>query len=674
MRLLSTIVACLALAGLVARGSAQDQSFREEPDSVAVRQGETVTLTCAIDNVAGIVQWTKDNFALGSDRALPGYPRFTITGDVNRGQYNLLVQDTLLEDDGTYQCQASPTENQQGIRSQNAQLTIYLPPDNPVIEEGSSVSVIAGQPKNVTCRADNGKPAATLTWWKDGQEITEGITYITEDAGEKRKNGVSILTLNPSVDDHGKVLTCQSSNPAMDANKETTTQLNVEHTPVVVVQSDPPLVEEGSSVSLSCESRANPGEVRSSSGSRNDVNYQWKKNGVVLAGENGQVLRLNNVRREDNLQVFTCDATNAVGTNSANITLSVQYGPEPLKTTGQVIVDRGTSATLVCKWSGNPSPTIMWTKKGSSSVLGTGDTLTFPIVDQSHSGTYQCTAVVPGSGEDSREVVLVVNGPPIISSFEVQYASSGDEGQIECLSSNSPPPSRMAWTWNGIMLDTGTEGRFTAEQRDVHGGRLSVLTVSKVQAGDFAEYNCTVWNRLGLTSKIITLRQKEPLPLAAIVGGAVAGLVLILVIVLLVFVFCHRRRKKQGASNESITRLEVRDGQETPPKEKVEIIHRDHEAAKDKVPPPPPQRKYYITADYDDRDYSSKTSLGAPPPWTPPGGTYQDYKNGNLYSNPYNNYSSYPAVSEHSYERASIASRASRASEAQKKPRMMTHV
>ncbi|KAI8505714.1 Kin of IRRE-like protein 3, partial [Branchiostoma belcheri] len=612
-----------------------------------------------------------------------------------------------------------------------AQVTTAVPPDDPVIEEGASVSVIAGKPKNVTCRANNGKPAATLTWWKDGQaaraanllsgraqldnisvpeifktsgylitagrggidqwehqlvsvclpaapdelwtrqetsgpcnheklivkdnlkssdmiaaqmvvntyttgncfllrekvtlkEITEGITYITEDAGEKRENGVSVLTLNPSVDDHGKVLTCRSTNPAMDSNKETTTQLNVEHTPVVVVQSNPPLVEEGSSVSLSCESRANPGEV----------SYQWKKDGVVLAGETGQVLRLTNVRREDNMQVFTCDATNAVGTNSANLTLSVQsglrvrqghvlvgvfffscimtelcpgldldpitrhnrwkvvrvglfsfkeavfeseegslpptnwvdkfdkshrsglgpeklfftlctlqispfvapiegrgirvcgkditnictlqevpinlktYGPEIVKTTGQVIVDRGTSAALVCKWSGNPSPTIMWTKKGSSSVLGTGDTLSFPIVDQSHSGTYVCTAVVPGSGEDSREVVLVVNGPPIISSFEVQYASSGAEGQIECLSSNSPPPSRMAWTWNGVMLDSGTEGRFTAEQRDVHGGRLSVLTISKVQASDFAEYNCTVWNRLGLMSKIITLRQK----------------------------------------------------------------------------------------------------------------------------------------------------------------------
>ncbi|KAI8505715.1 hypothetical protein Bbelb_169040 [Branchiostoma belcheri] len=113
------------LGDMSGRVSAQDQSFRQQPESVAVRLGETVTLTCAIDNVAGVVQWTKDNFALGSDRALPGYPRHTITGDLNRGEYNLLIQDVLLEDDGKYQCQASPTETQGGIRSEDAELTIY---------------------------------------------------------------------------------------------------------------------------------------------------------------------------------------------------------------------------------------------------------------------------------------------------------------------------------------------------------------------------------------------------------------------------------------------------------------------------------------------------------------------------------------------------------------------
>ena len=41
------------------------QAFREFPTDTEVRQGDSVQLKCEIDNIGGLLQWTKDGFALG---------------------------------------------------------------------------------------------------------------------------------------------------------------------------------------------------------------------------------------------------------------------------------------------------------------------------------------------------------------------------------------------------------------------------------------------------------------------------------------------------------------------------------------------------------------------------------------------------------------------------------
>jgi hypothetical protein len=42
------------------------QAFREAPTDTSINQGDTVKLTCEVDNIAGQLQWTKDGFALGT--------------------------------------------------------------------------------------------------------------------------------------------------------------------------------------------------------------------------------------------------------------------------------------------------------------------------------------------------------------------------------------------------------------------------------------------------------------------------------------------------------------------------------------------------------------------------------------------------------------------------------
>ncbi|KAG6465063.1 hypothetical protein O3G_MSEX014915, partial [Manduca sexta] len=88
----------------------QQQYFRVVPRSLRVQEGAEAVLECAVANLAGQVQWTKDGFALGYSSVIPGYPRYAMFGDRRNGVYNLRIVNVTLEDDAEYQCQVGPAQ------------------------------------------------------------------------------------------------------------------------------------------------------------------------------------------------------------------------------------------------------------------------------------------------------------------------------------------------------------------------------------------------------------------------------------------------------------------------------------------------------------------------------------------------------------------------------------
>lgn len=75
-----------SLSLLPCAGVCGQQAFRMEPRNVTVRAGATALLKCEVLRASGTVQWVKDGLLLGPHRSLPGHPRYTITGDENRGE------------------------------------------------------------------------------------------------------------------------------------------------------------------------------------------------------------------------------------------------------------------------------------------------------------------------------------------------------------------------------------------------------------------------------------------------------------------------------------------------------------------------------------------------------------------------------------------------------------
>lgn len=62
------------------------QAFRTEPRNLTVRMGETAVLRCEVLRPSGTVQWVKDGLLLGPERSLPGFPRYSMIVNPQKGE------------------------------------------------------------------------------------------------------------------------------------------------------------------------------------------------------------------------------------------------------------------------------------------------------------------------------------------------------------------------------------------------------------------------------------------------------------------------------------------------------------------------------------------------------------------------------------------------------------
>lgn len=62
-----------------------------------------------------------------------------------------------------FQCQVTGVGSVEGVRSQSAKLTVYVPPDRPEIQQGPVVTSTAGATVQISCLSRGGKPAAEVS-------------------------------------------------------------------------------------------------------------------------------------------------------------------------------------------------------------------------------------------------------------------------------------------------------------------------------------------------------------------------------------------------------------------------------------------------------------------------------------------------------------------------------
>ncbi|XP_041471350.1 cell adhesion molecule 2-like [Lytechinus variegatus] len=197
----------------------------------------------------------------------------------NPTKYKLLGDDrstslTIINlntgDSGRYTCNVF---NLHGERSTTEILKVLtpVPPSRVFMSNAHSgrqylnnanISITAGESLSITCGANRARPPAVLQWL-----VPEDVTVVHQDQSDVIQDGSYIsrkaLTITPTRDDHGKILSCIASHPEIQRSLRSSVLLNVHVPPSSVLlfltggnqsQSTVLYVQEGSPTSITCKS------------------------------------------------------------------------------------------------------------------------------------------------------------------------------------------------------------------------------------------------------------------------------------------------------------------------------------------------------------------------------------------------------------------------------------
>ncbi|XP_047198390.1 B-cell receptor CD22-like [Hippoglossus stenolepis] len=318
-----------------------------------IMEGSSVTLTCSSDaNPAAKYTWYKRS----GDKEVPPLSEET----------QFVLSSIWSSDSGEYYCTA---ENELGRSSANISITVTYAPKVPSVSVSPSGEIMEGSSVTLTCSSD-ANPAANYTWYKENRTLLQG------------PEGVYRLSSISSGD--SGVYSCKSENQYGRINS-TSLHVDVQYAPQSSSVSVSPSGEimEGSSVTLTCSSDANPA-----------ANYTWyKENRTLLQGPEG-VYRLSSISSGDS-GVYSCKSENQYGRiNSTSLHLDVQYAPKPpsvsVSPSGEIM--EGSSVTLTCSSDANPEANYTWSKEDEDSPKASGQIFTITDITAEHGGNYQCEA------------------------------------------------------------------------------------------------------------------------------------------------------------------------------------------------------------------------------------------------------------------------------------------
>ncbi|XP_013178520.1 PREDICTED: irregular chiasm C-roughest protein-like isoform X2 [Papilio xuthus] len=540
----------LSLAALfVCVNAYQEQRFAMEPQDQSAIVGSRVTLPCRVENKIGTLQWTKDDFGLGTQRNLSGYERYSMIGSDEEGDYSLDIRDVTLEDDGKYQCQVSSGLNgEPAIRSRYAQLTVLIAPDPPRIVQGAFIDATEDQPVDIECVSEGGKPAAEITW-VDGNQVVikknvENKVELMPD--EQRFKTRSVLRLLPNKAHHNQTITCQAQNTADRAYRMATVHIEVKYAPKVTVTLKSETVQgripEGSEARVGCSVDANPpAQV-----------YQWYINNNPVIGDYTDEMIIFNVSRKHNKAVVKCEVRNAVGQNEGTFNLDVTYPPSFRSRPKNIEAEVGARVTLNCDVDGQPEPEIRWLfhEPGRiGQVKGKAPNLKVNVNNET-AGSYICKATVDGYPEIESEATIFIKSVPKILSNRTQFGSEGEMVRVECAAFSVPKPDDIRWYFEGREISVIQDPDYATLEETLSDGVVkSSLVIRASQSKHYGVYNCSVTNEYGNANAAIALKPLKTLPLFIILIGVTSGIIIFSAFVILL-VICHRRRRKKSQLNE----------------------------------------------------------------------------------------------------------------------------
>ncbi|XP_021573504.1 neurotrimin isoform X5 [Carlito syrichta] len=279
-----------------------DATFPKAMDNVTVRQGESATLRCTIDNRVTRVAWLNRSTILyaGNDKWCLD-PRVVLLSNTQT-QYSIEIQNVDVYDEGPYTCSVQ-TDNHP--KTSRVHLIVQVSPK--IVEISSDISINEGNNISLTCIA-TGRPEPTVTW----RHISpKAVGFVSED---------EYLEIQGITREQSGDYECSASNDvAAPVVRRVKVTVNY---PPYISEAKGTGVPVGQKGTLQCEASAVP-----------SAEFQWYKDDKrLIEGKKGvkvenrpflSKLIFYNVSEHD-YGNYTCVASNKLGHTNASIML---FGP-----------------------------------------------------------------------------------------------------------------------------------------------------------------------------------------------------------------------------------------------------------------------------------------------------------------------------------------------------------
>ncbi|XP_039901161.1 B-cell receptor CD22-like isoform X1 [Simochromis diagramma] len=391
--------------------------------SAEIVEGSSVTLTCSSDaNPAASYTWYKEDV-------------------INPLSYQKqhVFSSILPSDSGKYYCTADNDLGQK--RSESRTIDVKYAPKLPSVSVSPSAEIVEGSSVALTCSSD-ANPAASYTWYKE--DVINPLRY--------QKQHV-FRSIRPSQS--GKYY-CTADNGLGQKRSESRT-IDVKYAPKLPSVSVSPSAEivEGSSVTLTCSSDANPA-----------ASYTWYKEDVINPLRYQKQHVFSSILPSDSGKYY-CTADNDLGQKrSESRNIDVKYAPKlpSVSVSPSAEIVEGSSVTLTCSSDANPAANYTWYKEDENLPKAFGQNFTVTKFRPEHSGRYYCEAqnklgrhnstlqqtIVPGAkikaAGVTAAVLLSVTSLPVFlwirkkrNSKESSKTEGRTDNKEQCLSDQEEP-------------------------------------------------------------------------------------------------------------------------------------------------------------------------------------------------------------------------------------------
>ncbi|XP_022253078.1 roundabout homolog 1-like isoform X4 [Limulus polyphemus] len=490
------ILTSLSLFLLYSDAQSRAPRITEHPRDLLVKKQQPAKLNCKADGVpTPVIEWYHNGKLVEGTSN-----RIMLVNGVGVALFFLhVLHGKRDQDTGTYWCVA---RNHLGeARSRNATLEVAILRDD-FRANPRDIQVAREDSATLECAPPRGHPDPKVSWEKNGLPVDS-------EGGRVRITGSGNLVIEDvRQTDQGKYV-CIAENMAGVRNSSPAI-LSVRVKPYFIKEPEDVLALSNQNVDIACLVDGDPTPT-----------VTWhRRDGKMPIGraqiQKNKSLRITQVRTEDE-GLYMCEAENAVGIASGSATLTVHSQPSfAVKPKNQRVGLNGI-AKFECVASGNPPPSIFWTKEGNQalmfpensygrfSVTSLG-TLIISGVIKEDKGYYVCSALSVVASTMTKahlDVIAVADLPPPIIRLGPanQTLPQNTMAMLPCEAEGIPGPN-IQWFFKSASVD-------------VNNPRFSILDSGTLQIDDLQPldsglYTCTASSESGETSWSATLSVESP--------------------------------------------------------------------------------------------------------------------------------------------------------------------